>query len=128
MKRRTLFWTVLLCAAFIQPLTGSAKVQSYTEQLEVRHMRDLEPEEKGFFEIYDAYLDDGRIFQLNCYSPDISEVSVTMYDTNGNLVNQGVMTLNSGVGTMPLPKNCNVAIIYWEDNKSMYISYLNKHH
>lgn len=109
---------------FTRPLTSSAKVQSYREQLEVRHMRDLEPAEKGIFEVYDAFLVDGRIFELNCYSPDISEVNIQMYDTNGSLIKEEVMTFNCGVGTIQLPKGCKVAIICWEDEKSMYISYL----
>lgn len=124
MKRKTLFYALLLCAVLIQPFTGSAKVQSYREQLEVRHMRDLEPEEKGFFEVYDAYLEDGKVFQLNCYSADISEVDIKMYDTHGNPVKEGVMTFNGGAGSMQLPEGCKVAVICWEDGKSMCYSYL----
>lgn len=125
MKSKKWYYALFLCVLFCLPAISVAKSQSYREKLEVQHMRDLEPEEKSFFEAYDAYLEDGKIFQLNCFSPDIPDVDVQMYDVHGNLVHQEIMTFDSsGIGCLRLPEGYKVRIICWDDGKGTYISYL----
>lgn len=125
MKSEKWYCALLLLALFCLSASSMAKPQSYREKLEVQHMRDLEPEEKGCFEGYDAYLENGNIFQLCSFSANVLEVNVQMCDSHGKLVHQEIMYFDAtGTGYLRLPEGCQVCLICWDDGKGMYYSYL----